>query len=419
MRLARKIALALVGLTFVSSLLIITTLFYFYDRFELSILNQTATRDLSLMLSLAEQNPASIPEIRGRLFYLVRKEQISSLSAPLQTLEPGIYHEIEIAGRDYHVAVRDTDTGRAYLALDIETIETAEDFTFLAFLAGIVLISLLTAASAVMLTRRMLNPVGDLAKQVQNLDPGKRNIRIAEKYGGLEVSQIAQAFDRFYARLDDYITREQSFTAAASHEFRTPLAVILTSAEILENDTALSDVSKTALQKIKRAALQMSELVDTLLFLARETEPDSIHTITENTHLSNLLAEIVEEQRPLIETKQVTLEAEIPPGITLPARESHLRIIINNLINNAATHTTRGKIRIRLDREKLEVADTGRGIKPEEIPHIFEKNFSRHFKQGIGFGLYICRQICDRYNWKINVESRYGEGACFHVCFRS
>lgn len=414
----QKITLSLVGLTFIGSLLLVVVLFTVYDHFELAVLDRTAEHDLDLFVTLTESSPASIPNIQDRLFYLVQNGQTPSLPTSLQTLEPGFYHEIEIADRDYHIAVKDVEQGRAYLALDIQAIEDTEDFTFYIFVTGIVLISLLTATTAAVIARRVVNPVGKLARQVQNLDPGKRKTRIADRYKDHEVSIIAQAFDRFFIRLDDYVTREQSFTAAASHEFRTPLAVILTSVEILETENKISDLSQKSLEKIKRATLQMSELINTLLFLARETNVEPGTVITENTNLSELLSWIIEEQAPLVENDSIELKTDIAPDITVPASESHLRIIINNLINNAAAHTAEGSIHVMLDHEKLEISDTGRGIEADEIEYIFEKDFSRHYLQGIGFGLYICKQICDRYHWGIDVKSQPGEGSRFTVLFK-
>ena len=413
----QKITLSLVGLTFIGSLLLVVILFNVYDHFELAILDRTAEHDLDLFVSLAESDQTPIPNIQDRLFYLARNGKTPSLPAALQTLEPGFYHEVEIAERDYHIAVKDVKQGRAYLALDIQSIEDTEDFTFYIFVSGIILISLLTAITAAVVARRVVNPVGELARQVHNLDPGTRNTRIADRYKDHEVSIIAQAFDRFFIRLDDFVMREQSFTAAASHEFRTPLAVILTSIEILENENKVSDLSQKSLEKIKRAALQMSELINTLLFLARETNAAPGTVISDNTNLSELLSRIIEEQTPLVESDSVKLKTDISPDIRLPATEPHLRIIINNLINNAAAHTSEGSIRIMLDYEKLEILDTGRGIEADEIEHIFEKDFSRHYKQGIGFGLYICKQICDRYHWGIDVKSKPGVGSRFTVYF--
>ena len=103
----------------------------------------------------------------------------------------------------------------------------------------------------------------------------------------------------------------------------------------------------------------------------------------------------------------------------LPASEVHLRIIVNNILRNALAHTLEGTVDVELTSKHLKIADTGEGIKPEIITLIFQRNFSGTNKSGLGsgFGLYICKQLCDRYDWEIQVNSQLSQGTQIQITF--
>jgi signal transduction histidine kinase len=97
----------------------------------------------------------------------------------------------------------------------------------------------------------------------------------------------------------------------------------------------------------------------------------------------------------------------------------HLRIIVNNILRNALAHTLEGTVDVKLTTKHLKISDTGEGIKPEIITLIFQRNFSGTSKSGLGlgFGLYICKQLCDHYGWEIEVDSKPNQGTQIKITF--
>jgi signal transduction histidine kinase len=419
--LLHKVVLGLLTAAILGSLSILVLFYEASDRFEIASLNQVTSTELDLLSAMLEEKKlVELPIAGNNLFFQPSNPNSPTLPPEFAGLRPGLHHDIIIDTKHYHVAVRDTPQGRIVLAIDISPVEKLEEITTILFIAGITAIMLLSVITAAYIARRAINPVSRLARQVHDLDPTKRNIRIAEEYSGYEVGLIANAFDRYCKRLDDYVVREQSFAATASHELRTPLAVITTSLDVLLSGPELPKTSHSAVQRIYRASEQMSDLISTLLFLARE--PDNTQATAEEikgTDFSHLLHSIVNDHTILLKSSPIRLHTHIHETVILPASEVHLRIIINNLLRNAITHTQKGSITINLDEKQLTISDTGSGIKPEIMALIFRRDFSgsQHSSLNFGFGLYLCKQLCDRYGWGIEVDSQLNHGTQIQITF--
>lgn len=416
--LLHKIVVGLLAVTILGSLSILVLFYEAADRFEIASLNQVASSQLDLLSAMLEEKALpDLPIADNNLFYLLGHPDSPPLPPAFSVLEPGLHHDIKIASNHYHVAVRDIPKGRILLAIDINSVEKLEDITTALFIAGIAMIMFLSMVTAAYIARRAINPVSRLAQQVHDLDPAERNIRISDEYKGYEVGLIARSFDRYCERLDGYVAREQAFAATASHELRTPLAVISTSLDVLLSDSGLSEMSRNAAQRMHRATGQMSDLISTLLFLAREAENHDASSTVEGTNFSRLLRSIIDDHATLPDSSAVKLTSHIKQDIILPASEIHLRIIVNNILRNALLHTSVGTVNVDLSAKCLNISDTGEGIQANIIAHIFQRNFSGTHKSGFGFGLYICKQLCDRYNWTIAVNSQPNQGTQIQIIF--
>ena len=418
--LLNKIVFGLLTVTILGSISILVLFYEASDRFEIASLDQVTSTQLDLLSAMLEEKKlADLPVSGNALFYQLSNPDSPPLPAEFSKLEAGLHHDIRIETNHYHVAVRDMPQGRVLLAVDINSVEQLEDITVTLFISGITAIMFLSMVSATYIARRAINPVSRLAQQVHDLDPTERNIRIANEYKGYEVGLIAHSFDRYCERLDGYVAREQAFAATASHELRTPLAVMTTSLDVLLSDPGLSKMSHGAAQRMCRATGQMSDLISTLLFLAREAESKEASTIVEGTDFSHLLRSIADDHKALVKSDAVKLITNIQKDVMLPASEVHLRIIVNNILRNALAHTLEGTVDVELTSKHLKIADTGEGIKPEIITLIFQRNFSGTNKSGLGFGfgLYICKQLCDRYDWKIAVDSQPSQGTQIQITF--
>jgi signal transduction histidine kinase len=193
--------------------------------------------------------------------------------------------------------------------------------------------------------------------------------------------------------------------------------VIEGASEITLEDPELNDRMRPRVERIARAARQMSERTEALLVLAREDSSDH-HDRT--TRVGHVLEDVVESHRPLLagEQVQLTVEHAANPALSVPAAVLH--IALGNLVRNAFYYTQRGRIVIRLEADRIILEDTGPGIAPEELPHIFERRFhGTQSPTGTGIGLALVKRVCARQGWHIDVHSRPGQGTRIVLVFQS
>jgi heavy metal sensor kinase len=226
-----------------------------------------------------------------------------------------------------------------------------------------------------------------------------------------------------FARLQASFDRQAQFTADASHELRTPLSVMLTQTQTALARERTAAEYRESLTACQRAAQRMRRLTESLLTLARL---DSGETATrrEPCDLGRITSEAVELLRPLAEQQGVSLAVELAPAPCSGDAEQ-LAQVVTNLVTNAIYHNRPGgSVQVRLASQTgavaLSVCDTGQGIAPEDLPHIFDRFFradqARSGASGrTGLGLAITKAIVEAHGGSIEVVSELGYGRTFTV----
>jgi signal transduction histidine kinase len=218
---------------------------------------------------------------------------------------------------------------------------------------------------------------------------------------------------------------KDEFLATVSHELRAPLNAIYGWAQMLSRGTLDATTQAQALQTIQRQARRQCQLVDDLLDIARITS-GKLRLEVKNVELSKVIAAALEVVRPAAEAKQIRLIAGLANPLIVSADSERLQQVICNLLSNAIKFTPIGG---RVDIQprhtdsiiEIVVADTGEGISPEFLPHVFER-----FQQGdvsptrthggLGLGLAIVRQLVELHGGRVFAESAgKGKGAKFTV----
>lgn len=406
-----RVTLAMLALVSLSSIVYAFGVYFADHALEEALLDTRVKQEMETLIARLKKNEAE-PLIQSADVRTYLRSQARAASIPniFSDLAPGFYHDIEIDGRYYDLSVRDIGDDRAYVALDVSDVERKEQRLMLFLLQGALVTTAIAIWIGFWLSRKVIAPVSSLAEQVAGLDPNQRNIRLGPRFHGYEVEVIARAFDRYLERVDHLVEREQSFTAVASHELRSPLAVISTSAEVLESDPRLPEPLSETVARIRHAVRDMSEFTTAILFLAREPEV-SESAIETKTAVQELVPEIVDHYRTLLRNRAVTFELAANDRLVVSAPQSHIEIVIGNLLRNAAAYTDSGQIVIGVRDRRLTIADTGRGIAAQDLEHIFERHYRGAGSQGHGLGLYIAKRISDRYGWRLAIVSRPGEGA--------
>jgi len=317
-------------------------------------------------------------------------------------LSPGGHQFVPVGKRLYHVMVRDTPAGRLYASFDITEREHLETVDRWIVIGGGVFIVLIIALAAIWLARSLLSPIDRLAAQLEHISPEDRSVRLGGAFRGTELAPIANSIDGFLERLDGFVQREQSFTEAASHELRSPLAVLQGATELLAEQAREQPALARAVERIRRATRDMSDFTHTLLLLARE--PKSITNPGEQCDVTEIAGRVIEEQRVLMSAKPVAIRCECSTSIVVSAPASLVKIVLSNLLRNAMSATESGTISCCVQGRTLKLSDSGPGIPEHAMGRIFERNFSLR-PGGHGVGLHLTKRICDHFGWSIALES--------------
>ncbi|BAY11417.1 ATP-binding protein [Calothrix sp. NIES-2098] len=217
------------------------------------------------------------------------------------------------------------------------------------------------------------------------------------------------------------------FFSNVSHEFRTPLTLLLAPLQdtLSERTHPLPQEQRDRLELAQRNAMRLLKLVNTLLDFSR-IEARRMEAVYEPTDLARFTTELASVFRSAIERAGLQLIVDCPP-ISAPVyvdREMWEKIVLN-LLSNAFKFTLEGEIAIRLhladgDRVTLQVEDTGTGIEPEQLPHVFERFYQvrgvqARTHEGSGIGLALVQELIKLHGGTVEVSSTLGVGSCFTV----
>ena len=274
-------------------------------------------------------------------------------------------------------------------------------------------ILIVTTGLGYWLAGRATRPLDTLAALVGRAQPGQLPKGFAKDYPDNEIGALARALDAALARVADFIEREQHFTRDASHELRTPLAVIDGAAYLLA-DQPMSPLAAQQLSRIRSAATQMAQVVDTLLALAREDLAAGAAANGALPPTSVPLLPIAEsaivQMAHLLEGKEVQVDLDIDAGAQVPGNRTAVAILLGNLVSNAFQHTQSGTVRISYLDGRVAVSDQGPGIDPGIADRLFEAGVKGTGSGGHGIGLSIAARLASRLGISLHLAGAPGGG---------
>lgn len=286
-----------------------------------------------------------------------------------------------------------------------------------------IILMLLVGLSTWFLTRQALAPlatVTEVATRITQADDLSRRIP-ASKAGGDEVGKLIRAFNETLERLENLFNTQRRFTADVSHELRTPLTVIKGEVGLMR---LTGSVDEESIGNIEREVDRLTRLVGDLLLLS-QAESGRLMLDMAEVDLDTVLLEVYQQARTLAGDKVTVSLSEIDQVHIIGDRD-RLKQVLLNLAANAIQYSPAGKsVTLGLqradDRVKLFVQDTGPGISPKDLPHIFDRFFraersrKRSSSSGFGLGLSIADWIVKKHNGRIEVSSEEGQGTLFTV----
>ncbi|MBS1251952.1 MAG: Alkaline phosphatase synthesis sensor protein PhoR [Anaerolineales bacterium] len=303
--------------------------------------------------------------------------------------------------------------------------------------AGGVVAIVLSAALGFFLADRALSPIDRItqtALEITRTDDLSRRIQQIGPQD--EVGRLATTFNEMLERIDRLFRTQKRFIGDVSHELRTPLTVIRGNLDVLrrvdvpvrqpatdviQKDDQRQQVLQESLAAIEGEAERMARLINDLLLLAQADAGVQLHR--EPVEIDNLLIDVCRQGQAI--AKGIDLQLTVEDRGVVSGDPDRLRQLLLNLVDNAIKYTPEGgQVTLGLARGdgwvRIDVADTGVGIPPAELPHIFDR-FYRIDKArsrqggGTGLGLSIARWIADAHGGHIDVESEVGEGTTFTV----
>ena len=279
----------------------------------------------------------------------------------------------------------------------------------------LVLVGLLAAGRAL---RHTAMPLGDVMEAAGRLAEGDYAVRVAER-GPREVRTLAHTFNSMVARLAAHDEQRRNLLADVTHELRTPLTVIQGNLEGLLDGIYPRDDAH--LQPILEETRVLSRLIDDLRTLAL-AESGALRLEKEPTDLALVASEAVASFRAQAASAGIEFSTDSAPDLPMlqvdPAR---IRQILDNLIANALRYTPSGgtiRVQCRVGEDAhviIGVSDTGAGIPPDKLPHIFDRFYKSPDSRGTGLGLAIAKNLVAAHGGEISAESELGKGTTIRI----
>jgi heavy metal sensor kinase len=281
------------------------------------------------------------------------------------------------------------------------------------------------AAGSYWLAMYSFAPIQQLAETARKIKGGDLHQRVPVPPVRDEVQYLAVTLNEMLDSLDQSFCRQRRFVADASHELRTPVAVIRNKADVALLHSRTQQEYCTVLHSISAETRRLSHLISDLLALARGDE-GQVQWEYEPVRLDWLVESVVASAQGLAHERGIQLCIQESQPITLMGDETRLIQIIMNLLDNAIRYThAGGHVQVSLSasasQAQLVIRDTGIGIAPEHLPHIFERFYradlsrKRTGSSGTGLGLAIVEWIVRKHAGSVAVSSQVGEGSCFTV----
>ena len=273
------------------------------------------------------------------------------------------------------------------------------------------------------LLKRMLRPIDTIKATVQRINSNNpaRNRNVPP---GSELEELSASLNQAFGSLQDTVDRERQIVAEASHEIRAPLTVMQGEASLALRRQRTVEEYQKCLEIFSRESAYLAAMVNKILLTAQLDNATGLAN-AEDIDLTGFLTELAPGFKTLCEKHQVTFNFSTEPAIKIRGDKLKLRELFYNLVENAAKYNRQGgQVSLSLKTEnnfaRIDVSDTGIGIKPEHLGKIFDRFYrvgkaASREDSGAGLGLAICKRIVELHQGRIEATSKFGQGSTFLV----
>lgn len=340
----------------------------------------------------------------------------------------GIFWIDSPGGAPYRAIVSTVSTGR-----EVWTLQVAVDLTQEQEVLGrqrawvwtvLAAALILCPGVGVAIARRGTRPLREVAETARHIGSSTLNERIQPEGYPVEVRVLAVAFNAMLERLEESFARLSRFSADIAHELRTPVNNIRGESEVALARSRTAEEYTEVVGSCLEESVRLSELIESLLFLARSESPGA-HLKCTREDVGRLLADLRDYYEAVAADMGVTLTARAHEGIVANVDRALIQRALGNLVTNALAHCSAGgAISLQAQRQDgmigIEIRDTGSGISSEALPRVFDRFYradparSRN-SGGAGLGLAIVQQIVFLHGGAVHIASEPGCGTTVSV----
>lgn len=311
-------------------------------------------------------------------------------------------------------AFQSASIGREYLALNrSKFLRTCMTIVLCTLFPGILIVYFIMGFA--------LKPVYQLNKNIAEISANNLGKRIDSTSNGVELNSLACSFNQLLARIEVVLEQEKTFAAGASHELKTPLAVVKTNLDVLymSKDPSKEELAET-MQVVEKQINRMIKLVDDLFAMYELREYDLSEVICVN----KVIDEVISEQADQLAEKHIDIRVS-SQECSVQGNQEMFKHALSNLLQNAIKFNyVNGQVEIAVKSTQndcvIRVLDTGIGISPEAADHIFEvfyredKSRSRKIG-GAGLGLSIVKTIIEQHGGTVQYQPNHPKGSIFII----
>lgn len=281
-----------------------------------------------------------------------------------------------------------------------------------------------TALVLIVLARRLLRPLEELATAAQSIEPSVLNFSApASALHTRELLPLTRTIQQVVARLREAYDAERRFISDATHELKTAVAVVKSSVQVLALRSRSNDEYKKGLDRVLDDNQRVEDLISRMLILARTSEEPS--RPAEEIDVGEAIRSALDEISSFAERKEISIQASLDANLRARIVAGELKTAISNLVMNAIQHSTQASsVRVAARaigaRILIMVQDFGTGISAGSLPHVFDRFFREDHSRsretgGAGLGLSICKAIIEKAGGGIEIESEKGRGTIVKV----
>ncbi len=274
------------------------------------------------------------------------------------------------------------------------------------------------------MAKKALRPVDNMIKELQKIETEHLGKRLTIAPARDEISKLSEVINEMLSRLENSFNQVRQFTTDASHELRTPIAIMKAGIEVAlsreRNICGYQQILADALEDLGR----LSKIIENLFVLAK-ADAGRYEVHKEQMNLYPVIMDIAEQLKLIAEPKNIFVSQEKTEDAFIEGDEQLIRMLLLNLVDNAVKYTPpNGTITLSLSKvngcAKIVVKDNGAGISPEDIPHIFDRFYRSNNARtanhdGVGLGLSICQWVAKSHHGTLTVESELQNGSSFTV----